>query len=135
MDRGLKTKIKLFGLLGGIIAWRTWNLINYVIEYPESFTIDILTIGIFTTILILLTTIIMITKRNQFARITIQLIFIFFILTKILTYFTTPSDIYTTTDYIRHGLILIIYGYIIYFLQSKDMKDFMDTRQQQTVEN
>lgn len=136
MDRELK--IKIIGLIGSFTVWRTWNYINYIIDYPESDKGDLLTIGIPITVLILLTTIIMVTKRSQFARRAIQLIFIFFILTKISSYFVLPSgisptDIYTTNDFIRHGLIITFYGYIIYFFQTKDITNFLDKEKQQTV--
>ena len=135
MDKELRTKIKLYGLFGLIISWRTWGHFNSSIKFSDQYLGHFPIIRISITILILVTAMFMLTRRNQIARGTLQVIFGLFTVTTVVSFFMTPIEIFSTLDFVRQGLILVLYGYGFYFLQSRDMSDYLKTKQQGTVEN
>jgi hypothetical protein len=132
MDKESRTKLKLYGLFGLIIAWRTWGHFNSSIKFSDPYVGKYLTMRISITILLLVIMILILTGKNQIARRALQGVTGLFILTTVISFFVAPFDIYSTADFVRHGFILILYGYLFYFLQSRDMTDFMKLRRQGT---
>lgn len=133
MSNELKTRIKLYGLFGTIIFGRTWGHLNSSIKFSDQYTGHLLIIRIFITTLILITAILLLTKGSQFARRTLQVIFGLFVVTTVVSFFITPIEIHSTSDFVRQGLILIVYSYASYFLQSRDVSNYLIAKRGGTV--
>jgi len=119
-------KLKLYCLFGLIIAHRTWIHFRRPIEFTTFSMVYM--IGVLTTLLIILTMVFILTNGNRNARLTLQIILGFLTVLSVISLIWTPAGLYTTTEFIRVGIIMILYCYTIYLLQSRDIIDFMKSR-------
>jgi len=128
MDSQSRTRLKLYALFGLIIAWRTWGHFNSSIRFSDPYTGNFLTIRIVLTALMLVLMVLIVSIKNQIARRTLQWTITVLVVATIIRFFMVPFEVYSTTDLVRHGLALIIYGYLIYLLQSQEMTNYIKLR-------
>lgn len=128
MDSQSKTKLKLYGLFGLIIAWRIWGHFNSSIRFSDPYTGNFLTIRILITALMFALMVLILAVKNQIARRSLQWIIGVLIVATIAGFFMVPFEVHSTFDFLQYGLLLILYGYLFYFLQSQDMTSYIKLR-------